>query len=364
MVSELEQKQERMLALLDQYRLDALVLERVASFAWATCGASSYVNTASTNGVATLVITRDGRYLVTNNIEARRLAEEEQLAQQGWKFEVVPWYDSQDRVAVLTRGMAVGADGPRPGAVDLSVELARLRSNLTPQEGERFRTLGRLCAEAMGATMRSIQPGQTEREIAARLAFESEVRGVQAIGDLVATDERVFAFRHPLPTEKRLDHYAMVVLCGRKWGLVCSLTRLVHFGPLPDELRRKMLAVAEIDAALIRWTRPGLTVGDVFQRVTEAYARAGYPDEWRLHHQGGPAGYEPREFVAIPGLEERIAEGQFYAWNPSIAGAKSEDTFCVGAHENQIITRIPGWPMVSVAVGGVTIERPAVLETR
>ena len=57
--------------------------------------------------------------------------------------------------------------------------------------------------------------------------------------NLIATDERIFNFRHPLPTHKRLERYAMLVLCGRQRGLVCSITRLVHFGRLPDDLRRK-----------------------------------------------------------------------------------------------------------------------------
>ncbi len=39
--------------------------------------------------------------------------------------------------------------------------------------------------------------------------------------------------------------------------LVCSITRLVHFGLLPDEVRRKAEATARIDATSIAATRPG-----------------------------------------------------------------------------------------------------------
>jgi len=53
----------------------------------------------------------------------------------------------------------------------------------------------------------------------------------------------------------------------------------------------------------------------------------GFADEWKLHHQGGPAGYEPREFVATPITDNVISAGQVFAWNPSITGGvKSEDT--------------------------------------
>ena len=361
-MSEFSQKQDRMQALLAQRRLDALLLQRVSSFAWATCGAASYVNTAATNGEAALLLTPSGRYLITNNIEATRLEQEENLAAQGWEFRVGRWHEVHDTISRLTQDLRLGADGPYPGATDLSGELSRLRANLTPEEGERFRALGRLCAEAMDNAAWAIRPGQTEYQIAGLLAHEADSRGAQAIVNLIATDERIFAFRHPLPTAKKLERYAMLVLCGRRWGLICSLTRLVHFGRLSDELRRKVEAVARIDATCITATRPGYTIGQVFQRATKAYAATGFPDEWRLHHQGGPAGYEPREYIATPDSTAVVLVGQVYVWNPSITGTKSEDTILVGEERNEILTAIQGWPTLPVMVEDQELARPAILE--
>jgi len=344
--------------------LEALLLQRVSSFAWATCGAASYINTAATNGVAALLVTPGAHYLTTDNIEAPRLEREEKLAEQGWKFELSPWYEPSGAVARLAAGLKLAADGPYPGAVDLSSEIAELRSVLTPEAIVRFRWLGQATAEAIQAAAAAVRPKQSEFEIAARLMLEAQSRGAQPIVVLVATDERIFNFRHPLPTAKRLDHYAMLILCGRQHGLVTSITRLVHFGPLPAEVRRKAEATARIDAAMIAATRPGVTVGDVFQKTIEAYAQAGYPDEWKLHHQGGPAGYEPRELLATPGSPFKVRAGQVYAWNPSITGTKSEDTILVGAEgqPNEVLTATPGWPMLSVTVDGQTYERPAIGE--
>jgi len=232
-MTEFSQKQDRIEALLVERKLDALFLQRVSSFAWATCGAASYVNTATTNGEAALLITPSVRYLVANNIEATRLEQEEQLAAQGWEFRIVPWHEAEDTVTELTRGLRLGADGPYPGATDLSDDLARLRAHLTLEERTRFRALGRLCAEAMDSAARAVRPGQTEYQIAGLLAREAKSRGLQAIVNLIATDVRIFDFRHLLPTDKKLERYARLVLCGRRWGLVASVTRLVHFGPLP-----------------------------------------------------------------------------------------------------------------------------------
>ena len=359
---EFEQKQERIRNLMSENGLDALLLRNVSSFAWATCGAASYVNTATTTGAAALLITPADRFLYCDNIEATRLEQEEKLKEQGWQFRVGRWHHAAGQVYGLTWGKRLGSDLPHAGAIDLSTAMSRLRANLTSQEGDRFKVLGRLCAEAMDEAIRIVQPGQSEYEIAGRLAQAAESRGAQAIVNLIATDERIFSFRHPLPTAKKLERYGMLVLCGRRWGLVCSLTRLVHFGPLPDELRRKAEATALVDATFINATRPGKRLGEIFEQGVRTYEATGFADEWRLHHQGGPAGYEPREMVATPSSTEAVFQGQVYAWNPSITGVKSEDSILIGESENEVLTEIIGWPTIKLEIDGREIVRPAVLE--
>ena len=347
--------------LLRSMDLEAALLRSAASFAWATDGAASYINLAATEGEASLLITHDDAWVLTNNIEAPRLQREENLQAQGWRFQIAPWHEQEDRIARLTRGMRVGADVPYPGMTGLRRPLSRLRARLTPQEQQRFRELGRHCAAAMNEAIRAVRPGMTELEIAALLGAAGQKRGAVPIVNLVATDERVFEYRHPLPTAKKLDRYAMLILCGRRYGLVCSLTRFVHFGPLPEDISHKARAVAVVDAAFIHATRPGRRACDVFQDGVNAYSAQGYAQEWKKHHQGGPAGYEPREYLATPHTTDTISVGQTYAWNPSITGTKSEDTILVGHEKNEILTAIDGWPALEISTNGATISRPAIL---
>lgn len=376
-MSEFDIKQVKIQELLARHNLDGLLLQKVSSFAWATCGAVSYVNTATTNGAGSLLILRgepytlqsaDGqaqriptpgaRYLLTNTIEAPRFEQEEGLAAQGWQFAVTPWHTPAGHLERLTKGLRLGADGCVPGALDLSAEMTRLRMNLLPEEVERFRALGALCGEAIGQAVGAVRPGMTEMQIAALLEQEVQSRGAQPVVVLVATDERIFKFRHPLPTGKSMQKYAMLVLCARQKGLVASVTRLLHLGGLPDEVRLKMVATAQVDAAAIRATQPGRTLGEIFGHIQQAYAAVGFADEWHLHHQGGPAGYEPREMTANPASTEVAAVGQVYAWNPSITGTKSEDSVLVTEAGCEVLTTTPGWPVIEV--NGV--PRPAILE--
>ncbi len=359
---ELDQKLERIRRLLTQHAADALLIRRVENFAWVTCGAASYVSLASADGNASLLITPTARYLLTDNIETTRLEREERLQDQGWEFRVAPWHQVSSAVTGLSRGLRLAADVTYPEAIDLTFEFPALRASLTQEEDDRFSSLGAICAEAMDASIRAVRPGLSEYQVAGLVAAETLSRGAQPIVNLIATDERVFQFRHPLPTAKRLKAYAMLVLCGRMHGLVCSITRLVHFGRMADDLQRKMRAVAQIDAQFITATRPGRRLGDIFIEAIACYRDVGFPDEWRLHHQGGVAGYLPREIIASPDTPAIVELGQAYAWNPSITGTKSEDTILVGEEENRVLTEIAGWPNLAVEVQGRVIQRPAILE--
>lgn len=360
-MGELEEKEERIRQLMAEKNVDALLLLRLSNFYWATGGRDCCVITSVERGEAALLFTPEGKYLLTNNIETPRLIEEEGLQALGYEFYVDPWHRQGESIARMTRGLKLGADMPWPGAIDLSAEVARLRFTLTPAEEERYRWLGRKSAEAIETTARRIRPGMTEREVGAMLAAEVIAWGIMPTLILVGADERIFKYRHPLMTERRVERYVMLVLCARRWGLVASVTRLVHFGPLPNELQRKEQALARVDATYIAETVPGKRIADIFQRAAHAYAEAGFPEEWQKHWQGGLAGYESREYESSPTCPEIVGAHQAFAWNPSITGVKSEDTFLVSEHGREFITCTGDWPMIPVEIAGQVIERPAIL---
>jgi Xaa-Pro aminopeptidase len=358
---EFEHKLRRMLALLDEHDLDGLLLQRVSSFAWATCGVRADVNLASTTGVARLLVTRKGRYLITTNLESSRYEQDARISEQGWELCVSPWYTDQDLLSHLANGLRLGADSLYPGALDLTGQVAQLRSTLTVREMERMRSLGQLCTEIVESAAHEARPGMREEELAARIACRAAQMQVQPITDIVASDERITAFRHPLPSSKRIDRLVMLVLCGRKDGLVCSITRFVHFGPIPAQLAGDNFKAARIAAVGLHFTRPQAYWDDVFSRIQQAYAQAGHPDEWVVHHLGGPAGYEPREAFARPGLHWPVETGQAGVWNPSLGAARSVDTFLVGEQCNELVTISPEWPRQVVEVEGANYPRPDIL---
>ena len=155
--------------------------------------------------------------------------------------------------------------------------------------------------------------------------------------------ERLSRYRHPIPTAKKIEKTVMVVACPREYGLTIAVTRLLHFGKtLPSELRRKHDAVCRIDAAFHAATAPGQRWCDILKIGQQVYRETGFADEWKLHHQGGPMGYEGRDYLATPGETRRVVENQAVGWNPSITGTKSEDTIL---SSGEVLTEMKNWPV-------------------
>lgn len=372
--NEVREKLTLLRGVMSEHGLAACVLRRTASLAWITGGASTWVNTANGEGPVTAIVTPDRNLLLTNNIEEPRLRIEEGLVDAGWSIETDPWYGPPRGLAEILAdcgvasgqssaagavgvGVDVGLELPGFSVQNIGGQLARLRSRLLPVEQERAVALGADCAAVMKEACEAVRPGQSEYEIAALLWECSQRRGIQAVVNLVAVDERIHRYRHPLPTGKVLQRHAMLVLCGRRHGLLQSITRILHFGPVPDEIRRRQQAVAAVDAALIGASRPGVTTGEVLARAVAAYADAGHEGAWRDHHQGGVAAYEPREYLAMPDSPDLLHAGMICAWNPSLPGAKSEDSILVSEDGPRVLTEIAGWPMIAT-----TPSRPDILQ--
>jgi Xaa-Pro aminopeptidase len=353
-------KRERLQRLLMQHNADAVWLTQTANVAWLTGGNRSYIDAASDYGVASLLVTPEQRYVLTNTIEGERLRSEEGFAD--WEIVAEPWFESPARFAELAQGLRVLADRPQPDTIDISQELIELRAPLTPPEIDRYRSLGRDAGAALARVAKAVERGMTEHQIAGLIAREAFAIGAFPTVVLVAADERTHTTRHPLPTGKAVDRVVMMVLCARRQGLIANLTRLIHFGPISQELRQRIAAVGQIDATAIAATRPGAQVSEIFRQIQAAYAATGFGDEWRNHHQGGACSYGGRDYVATPDSQELVNAPQAFAWNPSIPGAKSEDTVLISDAGAEILTASPDWPLQRFEIGGHTIERPDVLE--
>ncbi len=333
------EKLERLRSLMGE-RYDVIVLRSPENVAWLSGGARTYVQVNAAVGVAAVVVTSSDVEVVTTANEAPRLQEEElDRLEASWR--VVPWWE--DMALELPRGTRVASDVAYLGAVRVDVAPARLP--LTPGEIERYRNLGGDAAEALTEAARSLSPDLSENGAAAYVAAQLLARGVDPVVLLVAGASRRLRHRHALPTARRLGELAMVTVCGRRGGLIVNLTRMVAFGrPAPAELQRYR-ALETVEAAFLGASRPGVTWRRAFLTGCRAYLGAGFDEhEWMQHHQGGPTGYQPREYLATARSTATIVDGQALAWNPTVPGLKLEDTVLVRADGLEVLTVDPAWP--------------------
>jgi Xaa-Pro aminopeptidase len=324
-------------------------------FAWVTAGGDAAVLQGADCGVAEVLVTRDDAVVLTDAIEAERLRLEQ--VPPGFTFHIAPWAETELRetyVLGAARGGAVPSDRPRNGNGNgngeqpLPASLRLRRMVLQPSEHDRYRALGAEASAAMTATLRAARPHWTELDLAAAGAQALWRRGIQPALVLAAGSRRLQAFRHPVPTHETLGARAMLVFCARRHGLVASLSRAVAFGPLSDDERNAQADLLQVEATGLDAVRPGQSLAAVYHAFDAAYRHANRPEAIREHHQGGIAGYQAREIVASPSTATGIETGMAFAFNPSFAGMKVEDTFLLGANGLENLTLDPAWPATTI----------------
>jgi Xaa-Pro dipeptidase len=343
-------------ALRAAYDSRALLLTKPASVNWRTGGLSDSVDlTASTDPVWVLDCD-EGNVLITNVVEAPRFEGDFHVRERGWEVLSAPWYDSQAPLALAcdfahTSPEELLSDTDAFGR-NINDDLIAARLVLGVEEREELRELGALVGVALGAGIDAWRPGvTTDFDTAAVISAILEAEGAKAVCLVVGGDERLRNFRHPLAVGQVLSDAIMAVVVAKRAGLHVAATRLcVRHGD--DEIVTLMKTLDVVNDAVLSASLPGGTWGDTVGALATGYKAIGQPDAWREHFQGGPIGFEQREFELAP----TQSASPFWqlprhlntaiAWNPSLrGGAKIEETYLLG-DEVEFLTVTPSWPIL------------------
>lgn len=257
------------------------------------------------------------------DLEAPRVASEERWEELGYDAVPFPWHEG-------------------PPVADTRPDLAELRRALEAEEVERYRSIGRDAARILADTLAALRPQSTELAVAGELAGRFRAQGFTTPVVLVGGERRMRIYRHPLPTGEQLGASVLIGVTVERAGLHVSLSRVASFGPAPAALREAVRAAVAVEAAVLRASKPGETLGSLFDVIAGAYAEQGLEGEWRRHHQGGITGYRGREAFARPGDATPLPEVCAVAFNPTVTGGgKSENTAIVTAGGVEILTATP-----------------------
>ncbi len=356
-----EEDVERKLNSLKEYMhdrdADGALITSVENFAWATSGARSYIALSDKDGIASLFVTKDRSYVISQNPETKRLKREE--LPQNFSVVEYPWFAKlDDMIAQMADGTKILYEEDS----EFNNFLFRNRVRLSSYEQERYADVGEKTARALEKGMRDLTPEMTEIQSKAVIENELSKEGLDTLLVLVFGERSRSLYRHNLPRNVKIGEKCFVSVCTKMYGLVISATRAVEFRK-DEEFERQHEVNSQIDSEIINASFEKSLMSQIFFMIEKSYESHGYPEEWKLHHQGGIAGYKTREFVAIPHFPFEIGEGVAFAWNPTITGTKSEDTY-VRTEKGMKLLSVDNsgtWPYLEFEINGRKYRRPDIL---
>ena len=255
--------------------------------------------------------------------------------------------------AALTPAEAVPASGS--GGVTLLKPTTRLieRLRAVKDAGEiaTLREAGRRLSAVARRARTWIQPGRTERQIAAAVDAAMRDAGFDRPAfETIAASGPNAALPHARPSGRVVGQNEGVLLDfgGVYDGYCVDLTRTVHIGPMPDGFRRMFEAVREAQAAAIAAVRPGALAVDVDSAARHVMVQHGLGEAFG-HGTGHGLGLEVHEEPRISPLaqaDEALQAGMVVtiepgAYVPGTGGVRLEDDVLVTEGGCELLTDVP-----------------------
>lgn len=359
--ADIDAKMAKVAELLRQVGCEGLLLVDAANFAWLTSGAM-WRGLSDPAAEPAAYGNGEHRWIIASNTDSQRLFDEE-VDGLGFQLKEWPWHWGRDQfLADLCHNRKVACDRAVNGVVNVADQMRRLRRQLTAYEQACQLALGQTVAHALEATCRTLTPGESEREIAGHLSHRLIHRGVLPLHVGVAVDGRSHLYRRFGFTSAPLEHYAVLTVTARKYGLYVSASRSVCFGDVPAELRQDHNAVSRVSAGYVASTWPDAVPREILLTGRRIYLISGYEHEWQLAPQGHITGRSPVEMALTPQTEELFQAGWAVTWNASAGAANSCDTFLITEEGARLVTPTEYWPLKRIRIQGAEFVRPDVLQ--
>jgi Xaa-Pro dipeptidase len=358
--TDLDAKQVRIANLLQEVGCEGLLVLDPDNFAWLASGAVArgVLNPAE---LPALYYSGDQRWVLAANVDSQRLFDEE-LDGLGFQLKEWPWHWSRDQLlADLCQGRSVACDRSLLNCKVVGPRLQQMRRAVTVYELACYHALGLIVSHALEATCRTMNPGESEREVAGQLAHRLLHRGAYAVNIEVAADGRSRPYRHCGFTATPVTRYCVLSATARKYGLCATAGRSVCFGPPDGEFRKEHDAACKVSATYVASTWPDAMPRQILSTGRRVYEVTGFEHEWRMSPQGFVTGHVPVELNLTPQTEELFQADWALTWRASVGAALSCDTFLVSEQGPRLVTPTELWPQKRIRIQGAEFFRPDLL---
>ncbi len=342
---------ERVLALLEERRLAALVVTKPVNIFYLT-GFRGSAGVAVVGSLGTRLFV-DPRY----TLQAREQAPGVKVVEErgGLLKAVGRWLRKEKlrRVGVedfsLTCHERSLLDQEASKAVRLTPAgelIEEMRAIKDPEEIARIRKAAKITGEVLQEVVLLARPGAREADLAAEIEYRMRQKGAQgaAFETIVASGYRG-ALPHATASAKALQQGELVIfdLGAILAAYAADMTRTVYLGRPTRQVRKYYEAVREAQEEAIAAIRPGRQGSEVDGVARRALARRGLA-RYFTHGTGHGVGLEIHERPRLARNEKvRLKAGCVVTAEPGIyiegfGGVRVEDTVLVGAEGAEVLT--------------------------
>lgn len=253
-----------------------------------------------------------------------------------------------DSMTVSTRDK-LAQELPAMEILSTSGLVERLRQIKDRGEIELMRQAIRYAEKGFAALRATIQPEQTEREVANELQQQMRRFGArgEAFPSIVAAGPRA-ALPHATATDQKIGSSGFLLVdWGANGGLYRSdLTRVLVTGKIPPKLQRIYEVVLKAQLKAIAAIRPGVVAADVDRVARDLISAAGF-GRYFGHGLGHGLGLQVHEAprlaadsrtVLKPGMVVTVEPGIYL---PGWGGVRIEDDVLVTRTGHEVLTSVP-----------------------